>query len=95
MSIFFAVFLPIGLDYFYLERYFYFIFILLMVIFIFGNQLICFILSHKFKAENNKIENNTNNYGENNKILNYNNYESDIDIDVFRIYKTINFILSL
>ena len=27
------------------------------------------------------------------KILNYNNYESDID--VFRIYKIINFILSL
>jgi len=98
MSFFFAVFLPIGLDYFYLERYIYFIFILLMVIFIFGNQLICFLLSHKFKAENNNIENNTNNYGENNKILNYNNYnkdESDIDIDVFRIYKTINFILSL
>ena len=61
----------------------------------YGNQLICFLLLHKFKAENNNIENNTNNYGENNKILNYNNYESDIDIEVFRIYKTINFILSI
>ena len=99
MSFFLAVFLPIGLDYLYLERYFFFIFILLMVCLIFGNQFICFLLSHKFKAENNNIENNTNNYRENNEILNnYNNYnkdESEIDIDVFRIYKTINFILSI
>jgi len=85
MSFFFAVFLPIGLDYLYLERYFLFIVILLFVTFIFGNQIICFLLSNKY-VENNEIFNDYNNY---------NKEESEIDIDFFRIYKTINFILSI
>ena len=93
--IFFCSILTNRIGLFSFRKIIYFIFTSLMIIFIFGNQLICFLLLHKFKAENNNIENNTNNYGENNKILNYNNYESDIDIEVFRIYKTINFILSI
>ena len=95
---FFAAFLPIGLDYFYLERYFIFIVILFVITFVFANQLLYFLLSYKFKIEiNNNLQKNNNYYLENEKN-NYNNNikdEFEKDRDVYRIYKTINFVLGV
>ena len=108
--VFLSIFLPFGLDFYYLERYNIFIIVFLFVIFVIINRLICFFISNKFKGENIQ-ESQQKEKKDNNEIKEEEKEDTSEDFLEFegieeinenkddnrchKLYKTINFILTI
>ena len=109
--VFFSIFLPFGLDFYYLERYNIFIIVFLFVIFVIINRLICFFISNKFKGENIQESQQQKEKKDKNEIKEEEKEDTSGDFLEFeelneinknknqnschKLYKTINFILTI
>ena len=109
--VFLSIFLPFGLDFYYLERYNIFIIVFLFVIFVIINRLICFFISNKFKGENIQESQQEKEKKDKNEIKEEEKEDTSGDFLEFeelneinknknqnschKLYKTINFILTI
>ena len=109
--LFLSIFLPFGLDFYYLERYNIFIIVFLFVIFVIINRLICFFISNKFKGENIQESQQQKEKKDKNEIKEEEKEDKSIDFleiedldeinenkddnSCHKLYKTINFILTI